>query len=169
MNLEPFIYRKVIVEFRNGSSKIGTLIRSLISSDYPYIFDNHYYTKRGEILIDKLSKYDIISIQLVEEPKMTEPNYKEFADRFYNLLKENSFYRGIPVFNEVVKEYENATKPKLTYVKCIAGDAFVYEGKDYARIGRFWYRIERSVLTFVEDDELAGELIYAHLEWEKTK
>ena len=101
---------------------------------------------------------------------MTEEiNYKEFADRFYNLLKENHFYRGLPAFNEVVKEYENATKPKLTYVKCIAGDAFVYESKDYARIGRFWYRIQNCLLTLVEDTNLNIELIDAYYEWEKNK
>ena len=58
---------------------------------------------------------------------MTEEiNYKEFADRFYNLLKENHFYRGVPAFNEVVKDYENATKPKMNiangYRGCSAED-----------------------------------------------
>ena len=100
---------------------------------------------------------------------MTEPNYKEFADKFYTLLKENPFYREVPAFNEVVKEYEKLHKPKLKFITDSCIEKFVYDGKDYALIGRFWYRIQRTVLTLVEDDKLAEELIAAYSEWEKTK
>ena len=100
---------------------------------------------------------------------MTEPNYKEFARKFYVAMKHQSHRNDIPQYQELMREYENLTKPKLTYVSCIAGDKFVYEGKDYARIDRYWYRIQRTVLTFVEDDVLAEELITAYSEWEKTK
>lgn len=53
---------------------------------------------------------------------MTEEiNYKEFADRFYNLLKVS------PLSNmSLVKEYENVTKPKMnianSYHGCSAED-----------------------------------------------
>ena len=84
MNLDQFVNRKVTVRFRNGFTATGTLFRSPYSKDYPYIFENNFYTRRGEILIDKLSKYDIVSIQPTnvtiqptEEPKMTDPQLIE--------------------------------------------------------------------------------------------
>ena len=99
---------------------------------------------------------------------MTEPNYEEIAAEFYDAFNQtfgNKTERQIAI----LKKYEKLHKPKLTYVSCIAVDQFVYDGKDYALIGRFWYRIQRSMLTFVEDDVLAEELITAYSEWEKTK
>ena len=99
---------------------------------------------------------------------MTEPNYEELAAELYLQFKQtfgNKTERQIAI----LKKYEKLHKPKLTYVSCIAGDKFVYDGKDYALIGRFWYRIQRTVLTLVEDDKLAEELIAAYSEWEKTK
>ena len=171
MNLEQFVNRKVTVILRNGFIETGTLLRSPYSLDYPYIFKNNFYTRRGEILIDKLSKYDIISIQLTEEPKMTDPDYKELATELYDAFKNTyEIYGNInPKQSAILEKYKNLHKPKLTYVSCIAGDQFVYDGKDYALIGRFWHRIQRSMLTFVEDDVLAEELITAYSEWEKTK
>ena len=65
----------------------------------------------------------------------------------------------------ILEKYEKLHKPKLTYVSWSAGDKFVYDNKDYALIGIFWYRIERTVLTFVEDDKLEEELIAAYSEW----
>lgn len=171
MNLEHFVNRKVTVRFRNGFTATGTLLRSHYSLDYPFIFENNFYTKRGEILIDKLCKYDIVSIQPTEELKMTEPNYKELAAEFYDAFKDNyQVYGNVsPKQSAILEKYEKLHKPKLTYVSCIEGDKFVYDGKDYARIGRFWYRIQRTVLTFVEDDVLAEELITAYSEWEKSR
>jgi hypothetical protein len=100
---------------------------------------------------------------------MTEPNYKELSRKFYVAMKHQSHRNDIPQYHELMREYEKLHKPKLTYVSCIAGDKFVYDNKDYALIGRFWYRIERTVLTFVEDDRLAEELITAYSEWEKSR
>jgi len=101
---------------------------------------------------------------------MTEPNYKEFADKFYTLLKENPFYREVPAFNEVVKEYEKLHKPKLKFITYSCIEKFVYDNRDYARIDGFWYRVQKCVvLTLIEDDKLAEELITAYSEWEKTQ
>lgn len=169
MNLEPFIYRKVIAKFRDGSSKTGTLTRAHISPDYPYIFDNRFYTKRGEILIDILSKYDIVFIQPAEEPEMTEPNYKEIAEKLYNVIKTIPSLRGYPQYHLVMKEYENATNSKIRYVSPLIGERFVYNGKDYAQIDGFWYRVQKCVLTLVEDNNLKSELIDAYYEWEKNE
>ena len=99
---------------------------------------------------------------------MTEPNYEEIAKEFYDAFKytsKNTTERQ----DAILKKYEKLHKPKLTYVSCIAGDKFVYDGKDYALIGRYWYRILRGVLTFVEDKDIVSELTNVHLEWEKTK
>jgi hypothetical protein len=101
---------------------------------------------------------------------MTEEiNYKEFADRFYKLLKENAFYRGLPEFYQVMKEYENATKPKMTFVDYSNVERFVYDNKDYVFIDRYWYRCQNGVLIFIEDGDFAEELFVAQLEYEKSK
>jgi hypothetical protein len=175
MNLDQFVNRKVTVRFRNGFTATGTLFRSPYAKDYPYIFENNFYTRRGEILIDKLSKYDIVSIQptvvsiqTTEEPKMTEPNYEEIAAEFYDAFNQtfgNKTERQIAI----LKKYEKFHKPKLTYVNYIAVDKFVYDGKDYALIDGFWYRVQKCVLTLVEDNNLKSELIDAYYEWEKTR
>lgn len=102
---------------------------------------------------------------------MTDPDYKELASELYDAFKDNYQVYGnmSPKQSAILEKYEKLHKPKLTYVSCIAGDKFVYDGKDYVLIGRYWYRIQRTVLTFVEDDKLAEELISAHSEWEKNK
>jgi hypothetical protein len=168
MDLEQFVNRKVTVKFRSGFTATGTLLRSHYSLDYPFIFENNFYTRRGEILIDKLSKYDIVSIQPTEELKMTEPNYEEIAEEFYNAFKQ--FYGTVtPAQEAILEKYEKLHKPKLTYVSCIAGDKFVYDSKDYVLIDGFWYRVQKCVLTLVEDNNLKSELIDAYYEWEKTR
>jgi hypothetical protein len=100
---------------------------------------------------------------------MTEPNYKEIADRFYNLLKENAFYRGLPEFYQAMKEYENLTKPKMTLLWCSNVERFVYDDKDYAIVDGHWYRCRKNILYFIEDEDFANELSVAQIECWKSK
>jgi hypothetical protein len=100
---------------------------------------------------------------------MTEPNYKEFADRFYNLMKDNAFYRGLPEFYQAMKEYEKLHKPKMTFLGYSNVERFVYDNKDYALIDGYWYHCGKSMLCFIEDEDYADQLSVAQLEYEKSK
>ena len=173
MNLEQFANRKVTVILRNSFIETGELKIHYHLKDlkYPYSLNGKYYSNQGEFLNENLNEFDIISIQPTEELKMTEPNYKELASDLYDAFKDNyQVYGNIsPKQSAILEKYEKFHKPKLTYVSCIAGDKFVYGGKDYALIDGFWYRVQKCVLTLVEDNNLKSELIDAYYEWEKNK
>lgn len=93
---------------------------------------------------------------------MIDPNYKEFADRFYNLLK------GSPLSNmSLVKEYENATKPKMSRMvalgECIL-EFLLYEKQSYALFGGNWYILESGNLYQVSERYI-NELNLAYEEY----
>lgn len=104
---------------------------------------------------------------------MTEPiDYKEFADRFYNLLKENAFYRGLPEFHQVVKDYENSTKPKMTRCavmrECLA-ELVDYNNQTYALFYNNWYKVVSSKLFLLEPSSFICELNEAYEEYKNSK
>ena len=100
---------------------------------------------------------------------MTEPNYKEIAEKLYNVIKTIPSLRGFPQYHLVMKEYENLTKPKMTFLGYSNVERFVYEDKDYALIDGYWYHCRKSMLCFIEDGDFADELSVAQLEYEKSK
>jgi len=100
---------------------------------------------------------------------MTEPNYKELSRKFYVAMKQQSHRNDIPQYHELMREYEKLHKPKLTCIGPLYGCRFVYDNKDYTQIDGFWYRVQKCVLTLVEDNNLRSELIDAYYEWEKNK
>jgi hypothetical protein len=102
---------------------------------------------------------------------MTEPNYKELAAELYDAFKDNyQVYGNIgPKQSAILEKYEKLHKPKMTFTCFFYGCRFVYDNKDYTQIDGFWYRVQKFVLTLVEDNNLRSELIDAYYEWEKTQ
>ena len=103
---------------------------------------------------------------------MTEPiDYKEFADKFYNLLKENAFYRGLPEFHRAVKDYENAIKPKMTKCnvmsKCLI-ELVDYNNQTHALFSGYWYILESAKLNQVSERSV-NELNLAYEEYKNSK
>ena len=83
---------------------------------------------------------------------MTEEiNYKEFAERFYNLLKVS------PLSNmPLVKEYENATKPKMTKLEGCENlfQVFAYKDRTYVLFYNNWYLLDGGQLHLGGGEEL---------------
>jgi hypothetical protein len=99
---------------------------------------------------------------------MTEPNYKELAAELYDAFKE-TFGNKTEKQIAILEKYEKLHKPKMTFTYPLYGCRFVYDNKDYTQIDGFWYRVQKCVLTLVEDNNLRSELIDAYYEWEKTQ
>ena len=70
---------------------------------------------------------------------------------------------------DVIDEYEKLHKPKMTFLGYNNAEMFVYQDKDYAFISGLWYHCRKNRLYFIEDDNFAGELFIAQLEYEKSK
>ena len=99
---------------------------------------------------------------------MTEPNYKEIADRFYKIMKSYPYTHTCELL-DVIDEYEKLHKSKMTFVGYANLGLFVYQDKDYALTNGFWYRCSKNRLYFIEDENFADELFIAQLEYEKSK
>jgi hypothetical protein len=168
MTLEQFVNQKVTVRYRNNSVATGTLLRYEQSQDYPYLFDDRTFSKRGEFCIDKLDYYDIVSIQPTEELKMTEINYKELAEELYDAIKD-PYSVKTERQTELMQKYERLHKPKITFTGYNNVERYVYNNRDYALLGGFWYRCQNNILTYVEDGDLEEDLFLALIEYEKTK
>ena len=102
---------------------------------------------------------------------MTEPNYKDFADKFYTLLKDYSHHWNLPVFHQLVKDYENATKPKMTRCDVMSEscvELVLYEKQHYALFWGKWYILESGKLYQVSERYI-DELNQAYKEYKNSK
>ena len=104
---------------------------------------------------------------------MTEPNYKDFADKFYNLLKDYSHHWNLPVFQQLVKDYEELHKPKMTRCavmrECLT-ELVDYNNQTYALFWGNWYILESGKLYQVSKRYgLFEELNQAYEEYKKSK
>jgi hypothetical protein len=95
---------------------------------------------------------------------MTEPDFKELAEKFYNAVKENPYLRGHTNYNYLLKEYERATRPQMVSIYYHSYETVAYDNRDYALVGEYWYRIRGDKLYLVEDASFVNELCLAHID-----
>ena len=95
---------------------------------------------------------------------MTEPNFKELAEKFYNAVREDPYARGNAKCNELLKEYERVTIPQMKSLNYSSYEIVVYNNCDYALVGEYWYRIRGGRLYLLEDKSFVNELCLANID-----
>jgi hypothetical protein len=95
---------------------------------------------------------------------MTEPNYKELAEKFYNAVKEDPYARLTEKLHPVLKEYERLSRPQMMTLNYHSYETVAYDNRDYALVGEYWYRIRGDKLYLVEDESFVNELCLAHID-----
>lgn len=171
INLEKFVSdREVVVTFRDGTAAKGTLERREFHKNYPYFFGLHHYSVRGEILIDREEKKDILDVRFIEESPVE--RYKKLADKLYHALRTTEKKAGI-CYNEAEdakKEYESL-QPKMTKYGCgkCTGEMFCYGEKNYALFYENWYALHCDKIYLVDNESLVARLDSAYETYKKTQ
>lgn len=96
---------------------------------------------------------------------MTEPNYKQLAEKFYSVSKSYPYTQTQEMLN-VMAEYEEATLPALNLIENkIQLDIFEYDNKFYTRLWGMWYEIYESTLILLPETEFTLSLHKAYTKY----